>query len=166
LNSWIAEARRVSLGELPDWLRLEQVAGNNWFAPFAERLRAQAVHPAICHGDFAPWNIKVSPQGEWVVLDWERGELEGVPGWDWFHYVLQPAILVERLRTAELLRKADDLLASDSFREYAKRAGISGMERELMLAYLLHCVAVIQPSEGAAQTRELLEALRKTIPAR
>ena len=42
--------------------------------------------------------ITVRPQdGSWVVLDWERGEPEGLPGWDWFHYVVQTGVLVEGL---------------------------------------------------------------------
>jgi hypothetical protein len=40
-----------------------------------------------------------------------------------------------------------------------RRAGIVGCERELVLAYLLHSVEVIKPSEGLAPTRALLQAL-------
>jgi hypothetical protein len=167
LTSWIAEAHNVPLGGLPDWLRLEQAAaGSDWFAPLAEQLRAHMVHPAIYHGDFAPWNIKVSPRGDWIVLDWERGELSGIPGWDWFHYVLQPAILVEHLDTSHLVRRAEALLASNEFQTYAKRASIVGMESQLLVAYLLHCVAVIKPSEGGGQTQNLLDAFRKTLLVR
>jgi hypothetical protein len=111
------------------------------------------------HGDFAPWNIKVSPAGAWTVLDWERGERTGFPGWDWFHYVIQSGILVGHLPTAVLIQRVESLLSSVAFREYATRGGIQGCERELVLAYLLHVVEVIKPSEGLTPTRELLEAL-------
>ena len=40
-----------------------------------------------------------------------------------------------------------------------RAAGIAGCERELVLAYLLHVVEVIKPSEGLAPTRDLLHAL-------
>jgi len=93
------------------------------------------------------------------VLDWERGELDGIPGWDWFHYVIQPGILVERLSTTDLVQRIETLLAAESFAAYAGRAGILGCERELLLAYLLHAVEVIKPSEGLAATRELLGAM-------
>jgi hypothetical protein len=51
------------------------------------------------------------------------------------------------------------LLASGPFQDYSQRSGIAGVERELVIAYLLHCLEVIRPAEGASRTRELVEAL-------
>ena len=48
----------------------------------AARLGSRLVSSVVFHGDFAPWNIKVDRAGAWMVLDWERGELHGVPCWD------------------------------------------------------------------------------------
>ena len=101
----------------------------------------------------------MSPAGAWTVLDWERGELTGIPGWDWFHYVIQSAILVGHLPTSALVQRVEDLLGSEAFQQYAVRGGIVGCERELALAYLLHVVEVIKPSEGLTPTRDLLRAL-------
>ncbi len=160
LSSWVDPERTIAISASPDWVRLEGAAPpGELFAPLAGRLRGRTVHPAIQHGDLAPWNIKVSAAGDWTVLDWERGELDGIPGWDWFHYVIQPGILVERLSTTDLVQRIETLLAAESFAAYAGRAGILGCERELLLAYLLHAVEVIKPSEGLAATRELLGAL-------
>ena len=128
--------------------------------PLLQRLPGRTVPATLQHGDFAPWNIKVSPaSGAWTVLDWERGELAGIPGWDWFHYVLQPAILVERLPVAGLVQRMEGLLRSEAFLAYAERAGIRGCERELALAYLIHAAEVIKPAEGLAATNELRRAL-------
>ncbi len=160
LSSWVEPERKIALEQTPDWVRLEKAASaNDCFCAVAKRLRNRTVHAAIHHGDFAPWNIKVSPEGNWTVLDWERGELAGIPGWDWFHYVLQTAILVERLPTAGLIGRVESLLSSEAFKRYAERAAIFGQERWLVLAYLLHCSEVIKPAEGLAPTRELLDAL-------
>ncbi len=93
------------------------------------------------------------------MLDWERAELAGLPGWDWFHYVIQCAILVERLSTPALAQRVERLMASAPFQRYAEQGGIRGCERELLLAYLLHVVHVIKPSEGLAQTQGLFDAL-------
>ena len=82
-----------------------------------------------------------------------------MPGWDWFHYTIQSAILVERLPTSVLVQRVEGLLGSEAFQRYAERAGIRGCERELVLAYLLHAAEVIKPSEGLAPTRELLHVL-------
>ncbi len=160
LSSWVDLNRAVPLLEMPDWARLEKAAPTDGFWPaLARRIRGLRVHPAIHHGDFAPWNIKVSPAGGWTVLDWERGELTGIPGWDWFHYIIQSGILVGRFPTPELAGRVEGLLASASFEPYAARADIQGHEHELVLAYLLHVIAVIKPSEGLDAAGELLKAL-------
>jgi len=160
LASWVNPNRKVVLAEVPAWQRLANTASTREpFSDLVGRLRARVIHPAIAHGDFAPWNIKVSA-GAWTVLDWERGELTGVPGWDWFHYVIQRGILVTHLPSAMLIRQVEGLLASAAFKEYVARGGIVGCERELVLAYLLQMTEVVKPSEGLAATRELLQALR------
>jgi hypothetical protein len=160
LESWGDPGRTVAVNETPDWARLEAACtGNELFPAVAASLRGRTAHPTIHHGDLAPWNIRVSPTGAWTVLDWERGELTGIPGWDWFHYIIQSAILVRRLPTNGLVQRVEGLLGSKAFQQYAMRGGIAGCERELALAYLLHVVEVIKPSEGLAATRDLLRAL-------
>ena len=160
LESWIDPKRKIRVSEAPDWVRLERACpGDPLFRAIAGSLSGKAFQAALQHGDLAPWNIKVSPAGAWTVLDWERGELAGIPGWDWFHYIIQSAILVGRLPTAVLVQRVEGLLGSAAFQRYAERAGIRGCERELLLAYLLNMAEVIKPSEGLAETRELLQSL-------
>ena len=160
LESWIDPNKRIALSDTPDWQRLEQAGtGKSPFPSIASQLRGRTIAPVIQHGDFAPWNIKVSAGGEWTVLDWERGQLAGIPGWDWFHYVIQSAILVRRLATPALIERVEGLLASPAFRQYTVRASMEGCERDLMRAYLLHVVEVIRPSEGLEATGDLLRAL-------
>jgi hypothetical protein len=160
LSSWVDLKRTIVLSDTPDWKRLQDAASaNDLFPVVASQLRGRTVHPAIHHGDFAPWNIKVSPAGAWTVLDWERGELTGIPGWDWFHYVIQNGILVGRLSAPVLVQRIESLLRSEAFQQYAARAGMRGCERELVLAYLLHMVEVVKPSEGLAAAGELVKAL-------
>ncbi len=162
---WVDAKRTVTLSETPQWRRLETAAagsGGLWPA-LAGGLGARALHPAIGHGDLAPWNIKISPQGHWTALDWERGEETGIAGWDWFHYVIQRAILVERRPAGGLLERVKELLHSEPFQRYAAHTGIAGFERELVLAYLLYSAEVIKPAEGLPQTRELIRALRATL---
>jgi hypothetical protein len=160
LESWIDPNRQIAVADTPDWARLEKAcSGNNPLPVAVGQLRKHHIQSAIHHGDFAPWNIKVSPAGAWTVLDWERGERIGIPGWDWFHYVIQSAILVERLPTSALVERVTSLQDSAAFRQYAARGGIAGCERELVLAYLLHVAEVIKPSEGLTPTRDLLQAL-------
>ncbi|MGA2661790.1 MAG: hypothetical protein ABSH34_30280 [Verrucomicrobiota bacterium] len=162
---WVDAKRTVTLSETPEWQRLAAAAagsGGLWPA-LAGRLRARALHPAIGHGDLAPWNIKISPQGHWTALDWERGQETGIAGWDWFHYVIQRAILVEHRPVGGLVQRVEELLDSQPFQRYAAHTGIAGFERELVLAYLLYSAEVIKPAEGLPRTRELIGALTATL---
>ena len=160
LGPWVDTQRTLVLEAAPDWGRLAEVgAAESWWPVLLAAARHRAVHPAIGHGDLTPWNIRVAPGGGWTVLDWERGERDGIPGWDWFHYVVQVGILVDHLPTSVLVDRVEALLSSETFRRYAGRSGILGFERDLMLAYLLHSAQVIKPSEGLPQTRELMRAL-------
>ncbi len=110
LSSWVDQKRKIPLRDTADWRRLEQAcAADNPFWMVVRRARNNSFHPTIEHGDFAPWNIKVSRAGAWTVIDWERGEMAGIPGWDWFHYVIQPAILVEHLRVFGLIQRVENL---------------------------------------------------------
>jgi hypothetical protein len=148
LRSWLDMERTVPVREIAGWQRLREACGSDpIFAKLAGKLEALLVHPAIFHGDFAPWNIKVSPtDGSWTVLDWERGEMEGLPAWDWLHYVVQPAVLVARQSATEVAGAIVRLLDLPEFAGYAGAAGIAEVKRELTLAYLLQWLHVLKPA--------------------
>jgi hypothetical protein len=163
LAPWLDREHTVEITELPAWQRLRLAAGADELFRRAEKsLSGMRVHPAILHGDFAPWNIRVHPATQkWVVLDWERGELAGPPAWDWFHFVIQPALLVAKLSAAGLADKVERFVNSPEFSGYAACAGIKTQIRPLLLAYLLYCREVLKPSEGKPATTALLELLRQ-----
>jgi hypothetical protein len=158
MTGWLDRSRTVGLSALASWRQLASVP-SPLFARLEKQLGDKIFRPSLSHGDFAPWNIKVGSDGHWMVLDWERGQLVGPPAWDWFHFVIQPAILVQRLSTTMLSEKFDRLLNSPSFQRYAQTAALAGFERQWVLAYLLHCRDVIRPAEGLPQTSALLETL-------
>jgi len=137
--------------------------GQRWLPLGGELSNALAARPVakvVAHGDFVPWNLRVHPRTRrWTALDWERGETPGVPGWDWFHLVIQTGILTLRLPLRRLCQRVEALLAAAEFRNYAQRTGIAGVERTLVLAYLLHLLLVVRPAEGLPQTERLLEVL-------
>jgi hypothetical protein len=162
LSAWIDTTRRVPIGELAAWQRLTTGAGPELpGSPLWRELQDAACHPVIYHGDFTPWNIKVTGD-VWRVLDWERGEAAGVPGWDWFHYVVQSAVLVRREPPAALVERVEHLLASWNFERYATRAGIRGLERKLLLAYLNYSVRVLRQTEELPRVQALLNSLSES----
>ncbi len=58
---------------------------------------------AIQHGDFAPWNLRVTRQGKVFAFDWEYGALKGFPGFDRAFYLLQVGRLIYRWSPAKAL---------------------------------------------------------------
>lgn len=162
LTSWIDVNRLVRLGELHIWRKLElqpKSAGVNY-----AKLSSASLHPVVYHGDFAPWNIKVN-QGVWQLLDWERGEPAGIPAWDWFHYIIQTNVLVRKLPVPDLVAKMEQMLGSSNFQGYASRAGIIGLERDLLLAYLHYSISVLQQTEELPRIQGLQAALTTKWPA-
>jgi hypothetical protein len=159
LTSWVDTTRTVKISELPAWQRLTAACGasspgeKTW-----SELANVECHPALYHGDFAPWNLKAAPDG-WRALDWERGEPAGVPGWDWFHFVIQHAVLVRRESPAALAARVERLLASPGFVRYAARAKIAGHERPLVLAYLNYSLQILKQTEQLPRVQALLEHL-------
>ena len=158
MNSWVQEKQTVFLAATAPWRELAAAGSSSPLWPRLEKLGARSMRPVIWHGDFAPWNMKLDRRtGRCVVFDWERGQLTGVPGWDWFHYVIQTGVLVKKLSPGGLRGELEKLLRSEKFIAYAGRCGIADIAKELALAYLLYNVEVLKPSEGREETRALLE---------
>ena len=160
MNAWVVESEGQMLSATAPWRELEPclAAASRW--QLLARLGQRTPRRVIWHGDFTPWNLKRDRRsGQGIALDWERGQLAGLPGWDWFHFVVQSGVLVKKLSPAALRDELETLLRSEDFSKYASRCGIVGSERELLLAYLLYNVEVLKPSEGRAEIRTLLELL-------
>ncbi len=160
LTSWISPDRNVSVPRTRVWNELESAAASKpLFKELSKKLSAATIRTAIFHGDFAPWNIKVSTGGEWAIFDWERGDTAGIPGYDWFHYLIQTRLLVDHEPTDSVIRQLEALINSPDFQSYSAKAQIAGIERELAMLYLLHHNEVIRPAEGLKEGNELLLAL-------
>lgn len=147
LTAWVSVGGLAAMKDLGAWQRLTAAARDHPLPEAVQALADVRVHPTLAHGDCAPWNVKAA-QGRWTLLDWERGELAGVPGWDWFHFVLQPAVLVRRESVTGLLARFERLLTSETFLRYARHAGIAGHERAFAAAYLCYCTRVLNQTEG------------------
>jgi hypothetical protein len=162
LQSWLNTDSPKPLEALHTWQAMtEACAGKPGFQRVNEQLAAQPIMTTVQHGDLTPWNIRVNQSGAWNVFDWERGESEGVPGWDWFHFVVQTSILTRRQSTERVAHDIEALISSDRFRHYAAKARISDITKPLFLAYLLRQKWVVQPEEGAQATSELYELLSR-----
>lgn len=166
VESWLKKEAPSPVSSFANWLRLEAAcSGDAIFDRLAARLGDSAVVPSVTHGDLAPWNIKVAPGGQWLALDWERGDLHGLPGWDWFHFVVQPAVLVQKQNISRIVDSIDALFASVKFQDYAAKSRITSIQTELVLAYLLFCTRVIRQTEGVSQIESLTRRIACRLPA-
>lgn len=161
-HSWINPGPAEAIESLDSWHELEtKVAGAapaGW-AVLRATLAGKYVHSTLYHGDFAPWNIRAVNSQNLQAFDWERGNLRGIPGWDWFHFVVQTSILARRQSVERVAAEVEELLQSPRFQKYAAATGISSIVKPLLLAYLLHHRWVVTPLEGARQVEELFGLL-------
>jgi hypothetical protein len=160
--AWLNPGSFVPLAGLENWrdlaAKVAEADPGAWQV-LSAALAGKTVRTTLHHGDFAPWNIRAINAQNLQVFDWERGQLQGIPGWDWFHFVVQTAILARRHSVERVAAEVEHLLHSDRFKKYAVEAGISDFAQPLLLAYLLHHKWVIKPLEGGKTTAELFELL-------
>jgi hypothetical protein len=162
LTRWLRADERVPIASLPAWQRLATAVT---LPSSLEKLAALEVAPALAHGDFAPWNIRIPPGGrEPVALDWERSEPRGLPLWDLLHFAIQPMVLVRRDPAPQIVAEIERLLESEPARRYLAAAGVTGCERPLTWAYVWSCCSVQRQTEGA-EAMEALLALYAAQPS-
>ncbi len=157
-HSWINPEPPVRIESLQAWEELETkmaAACPGGWHPLHAALAGQSLRSTLYHGDFAPWNIRAVNAQNLQAFDWEQGQLRGIPGWDWFHFVVQTSILARRHSVERVAAEVEDLLQSPRFGDYAAATGITRVVKPLMLAYLLRHRWVTQPLEGARQTEAL-----------
>jgi hypothetical protein len=161
-HSWVNPGPAQAIETFAAWRALETevapAAPAAW-ALLRAVLAGKSLHSTLHHGDFAPWNIRAVNSQNLQVFDWERGNLQGIPGWDWFHFVVQTAVLARRFSAERVAAEVEELLRSPRFEKYAAATGMSPIVKPLVLAYLLHHRWVVRPLEGGRQVEELFELL-------
>ena len=161
-HAWLQPDQPLPLAALPSWRELADNVGeadHQAWRVLNAALAGQTVQPTLYHGDFAPWNIRAVNTQNLQAFDWERGHLQGVPGWDWFHFIAQTALLARRHSVERTAAELEQLLDSERFKKYAAAAGIRDIARPLLLAYLFHQKWVVKPLEGGRATAELFKLL-------
>jgi hypothetical protein len=162
LSPWIEDGPPIPMSEFPKWRELEILQETNpGLRDIFDVLRDVRVCPVFSHGDFAAWNIRVSPQGEWRVLDWERGCRHDFPAWDWFNYVVQYHLLVLHSSADKIVSELEAIWADPGFLAYADRTGIRGILKELALGHLVYMERYHSFPDQTKAWRVITETFRK-----
>ena len=153
LDQWIMDQSPKAITSFPEWAAIESsLSGCGPGRMALERLSLEVLRPVICHGDFARWNLLRMDDGGLIVLDWEWGHKDGLPGIDLVHYFLQDARLVKRLDSIHAIEMTRSALAMPVCREYLRKSGWSG-------DCILPMVACLAYKQGAGH-QENAEILR------
>lgn len=126
LVNWMNGAETVPLSETEQWQKMTDYASRHENREIWEVLQKSAtlrVKAVVLHGDFAPWNIKLSADGAVAVLDWETGCNEGPAGWDWLHYMIQRGSLVDNRSASETLKLCREWAKSGKGKSFLDEAG-------------------------------------------
>lgn len=126
LGDWMKDARSAPLSESRQWKEMVDFADtheveNVWSV--IQKAATERILLGVFHGDFAPWNIKLSENGRSVVLDWETGTNEGPSGWDWLHYMIQRSSLVDGISAIEILKLCRNWAKSEIGKNFLGEAG-------------------------------------------
>ncbi len=161
-HAWLNPHAPVALDNLASWRELQAVFSRldpEMWQLLNHAVAGKKVHSTIHHGDFTPWNVRATSQQNLQVFDWERGQAQGIPGWDWFHFFVQTAILARRYHEKRVAAEVEHLFQSPRFQIYAAAARVKDIVKPLFLAYLLHQKLVVKPVEGGATAEKLYELL-------
>lgn len=166
-DSWLDRRQRVRLAELPPWQRCRaRLAQAGFSCPWMEELGRLEVHPTVFHGDFAPWNLRHDPAtNQWWVLDWERGELLGPPGWDWAYGLVQTWVLVHRWKPSRILDALAASVDSPPLRDYLAAVRAESVRLPLVAAGLLFHYLEWPPTEGRPVWEEVVRGLLARVRA-
>jgi hypothetical protein len=160
LSAWVHPTRTTPVVDLAIWNRLFS-DGASKLSPRTRELGSKTLCTVLQHGDFAPWNIRVH-EGKWTVLDWERGEMNGMPVWDWLHFVIQPAVLVKRESSERILVRVKELRENPLFVQYAEQTRTRDLIWSLTSAYLDYCIHVTKQTEGLDLIKKTARLLAST----
>lgn len=160
LEDWISDSPSSPLDRYAEWPFITQaLAASDLGKSALGQLEEIQLVPVICHGDFARWNLLKQNDGSLVVLDWEWGRENGMPGIDLVHYFLQDARLVRRMPDKDAVTATARQLQQPECLAYLEKTGWSGDP-------LLPIIACLAYKQGAAQqenSRVLQAALTLAI---
>ena len=117
---------------------------------------------SVAHGDYAPWNTMLLPEGRLYVIDWEYGRQHAPLCHDLFHRLLMPARLVEKASPRAAVEKLLNLHQHRAVAPFLEAMNIDPHQIVGYLALYFLSVAMHEHVTGLGPSRFILECLGRT----
>jgi len=117
-------------------------------------LAGRSLPGCLLHGDFAPWNVRLTPERVYV-FDWEYAQSRGNPLQDFLHFHLMPRVLQSRRTRVgpaymrALVQRAADYAAA----AFGADGGVAEAAGPLTIHYLLDTVSFYVEASGYMDAR-------------
>jgi len=144
LEDWLDRASEFPLCQTQCWHQLREFAlasqDKNVQASWESLTKVSdlVVKAGLFHGDFAPWNIKVSSGDEIHVMDWEHACLSAPAGWDWLHYMVQCGLLVDHESADVVMDRCRSWARSEEGKLFLTKAGWGDHIEEWIQSYWMY----------------------------
>ncbi|MEW6144368.1 MAG: aminoglycoside phosphotransferase family protein [Thermodesulfobacteriota bacterium] len=150
LTDWLIDLAKKTAARMPvDWRNahisplaevldraMPDPTDRNIVDKAVDTIKSLEIPAFVCeHRDFAPWNILLTADGQFGVLDWESSRMDGIPGLDLIYFLTYLCIYIEEAWTTEKalecykkMLDSDTYLGRmcrDSFNSYANEVGLS-----------------------------------------
>jgi len=102
-------------------------------------MKNKKIEICMIQGDFTPWNMFFTPEGELFIFDWELARIDGLPYYDLINFKIKNDILVKHMETSMIFKGLYSSKFQGLVKSYIEIAGLnSNIEFKIYLfLYLL-----------------------------
>ena len=137
LQKWLGTDEKA-LGQIPWAAKLiHKVAANEAPPGWQDRIKVRRLRRALIHGDFAVWNLRITPDGL-TAIDWEWGEEDAVAGIDLAHGLRQECYMVRGMKPERAVLWMLEQAESPTWSGYLDLCGWAGAYDDWLRLGLLH----------------------------
>jgi hypothetical protein len=136
------------------------------FKEISREIGQREIPVCLVHGDFAPWNLRVSGD-QLFVFDLEYSEAGGNPLQDFLHFHLAARAAGERSISAWFMRRLIGRAADHAERVFGADSGLASSAGALTLHYLLDTVVFYIEASGCLDINDaVIRAYLKILDSR
>lgn len=157
LKSWSSSSRPQPMADFPEWkLISETISRYPFWNSKLEQWTKWKLTPSIRHGDLTRPNLRHGEDNITLVHDWERGALDGMPGLDLAHYLIQDSKFSRSNSNDEIIRIVVHELRKEPNLSFLREIGWYDHPIDL-----LACTIAFNVANGYFQDDLLLTALER-----